>query len=315
MKTGDPFSAFLEDALSVPDFDLGDDLRQGLLTAAEAVSAPQVIELVTEESWEVSAFNWLLGERSSDSVLMDRLVSNSAFADAVAGQGRFLRSLRTALSQTTHPAESVRRNPFNRMRAMLTASMGIAAVMAWLLVVLMPFGLWKGPSSVAAGSASGDARSGHEKTVSGDSRIGTGSTRQVTGFAETTHRSAETGKLTSRENLESVRDGAGLLELDEATRLAARELYHEQHEVFSIDPIQSELGHEAVMASSMVQAGLASGSGGNGNWMFAPALISMDRSSFPGLNEGAVPEPSGLLLAVIGSLILLGRRRRPDQTI
>ncbi len=315
MKTHDPFTGFLEGALSVPDFDLGEDLRRRLLAAAEADSPPQVIDLVTEESWDVSGFNWLLGEKVSDPALMDRLVSNAAFADAVAGQISFLRSLRSALSQTTHLAESVRRNPFNRVRAMLAASMGLAAVMAWLLVGLMPVGLWNGSSGLAADSTPIGARPGHEKTASSDSHIGSGSTRQVTGFAEATHRSGESGKLTSRENLESVREGAGLLELDEATRLAAQELFQGPNGAFSMDPVQAELGHEAMMASSVVQSGLASSSGSNGNWMFAPALMTMDRSSFPGLNEGAVPEPSGLLLAVIGSLILLSRRKRPDQTI
>lgn len=315
MKTGDPLVGILEDALSVPDFDLGDDLRRRLLAAAEADSPPQVIQLVTEESWDVSGFNWLLGERSSDPALMDRLVSNAAFADAVAGQMRFLRSLRSALNQTTHLAESVRRNPFNRVRAMQAASMGIAAAMAWLLVAVMPVGLWKGSSRLAEGSTSTGANPAQERAVSGDEEIGSGSTRQVTGFAEATHRSGETGKLTPRENLESVREGAGLLELDEATQLAARELFQGQNEAFSMAPIQAESGHEAVMASSAAQAGLASQSGSNGNWMFAPALLSMDRSSFPGLTGGAVPEPSGLLLMALGSLMLLSRRERPDQTI
>ncbi|OYV07109.1 MAG: hypothetical protein CFE26_02745 [Verrucomicrobiales bacterium VVV1] len=312
MKTEGPFTDFLENALSVPDFDLGNDLRERLFAAADEVSTPQVIELVTEESWEVSAFNWLVGEQASDSVLMDRLVGNAAFAAAVAGQQKFLRRLRSSLRQPAPVAEPVRRSPFNRMRAMSIAVAGLAAVIAWLLVVLVPSGDLGASHAVAVGSTSERSQPVHDRPMGSDSRMASTAVSQVAGFAENTHRNQATGKLAPRRNLESVREGAALLELDEATRLAARELFQGGSETFGVVPVSTEPGDAAVMASSTSRSGEVSSFGNPGERMFTHALTAMDRSSFPGLNEGGVPEPSGLLLAAVGSLILLGKRKRPD---
>lgn len=312
MKTEDPFTDFLENALSVPDFDLGNDLRARLFSAADMASPPQVIELVTEESWEVSAFNWLVGEQVSDPVLMDRLVGNAAFSATVAGQQKFLRRLRSSLRQPAPVVEPVRRSPFNRMRAMAIAVTGLAAVIAWLLVVLVPSGYLGASHAVAVGSTSGKSQPVNERPVVKNARLASNSVTQVAGFAENTHRSEATGKLDPRRNLESVREGATLLELDEATRLAARELFQGRCEAFGVVPVSAEPGDAAMMASSTSRSGEVSSFGSPGDRMFTHALTAMDRSSFPGLSEGVVPEPSGLLLAAVGSLILLGKRKRPD---
>jgi hypothetical protein len=315
MKTEDPFTDFLEDVLSVPDFDLGNDLRARLLAATDEVSPPQVIELVTEESWEVSAFNWLVGEQPSDPVLLDRLVGNVAFSAAVAGQQKFLRRLRSSLRQPAPVAEPVRRSPFSLMRAMAIAVTGLAAVIAWLLVVLVPSGYLGASHAVAVGSTSGKSQPVSERPMASDPRLASTSLSQVAGFAENTHRSEATGELAPRHNLESVREGAALLELDEATRLAARELFQKSCEALDLVPVSPEPGDAAVMASNTGLSGESSSFGSSGDWRFTHALMAMDRSSFPGLSEGAVPEPSGLLLMALGSLMLLSRRRRADQTI
>ncbi len=315
MKIGDPFTDLLEDALSVPDFDLGNELRARLLAAADEVSTSQVIELVTEESWEVSAFNWLVGEQASDPVLMDRLVGNAAFSAAVAGQQKFLRRLRSSLRQPAPLVEPVRKNSFNRLRAVLVAATGLAAVIAWLLIVQETSGYLRASHAVAMGSTSGKSQPVSERPMPSDPRLASTSVSQVAGFAENTHRSEATGKLAPRHNLESVREGAALLEFDEATRLAARELFQGSSEALDLVPVSAEPGNVVVMASNTSRSGVASSFGSSGDWMFTHALMGMDRSSFPGLSEGAVPEPSGLLLTALGSLMLLSRRRRLDQTI
>lgn len=315
MNTGDPFTEFLEGALSVPDFDLGNDLRTRLLEAAEEETAPEVIELVTEESWEVAAFNWLVGEQASDPVLMDRLVGSAILAEALARQQAFLRKLKSALRQPTPLAQPVRRIPFRRLRSAWMASAGLAAVIAWLLVVLLPVGSWRHQGSVASGVSTEQTTAVHERLTSGNAAPATASVRQVAGFAESPRRSEGRTGLAARGNLESVREGSALLEFEEASQLAARELFEGSGGGFGIEPVTVEPGAEAILASNAPVSAKFTSFGNPGDWMFINGLASVDKSSFPGLNEGAVPEPSGLLLLAVGSLMLLGRRGRPDQTM
>lgn len=315
MRSDAPFTDRLEAALSVPDFDLGDDLRMSLLRAADEVSPPQVVKLVTAESWDVSALNWLLGEQDADPVLMDRLVGNTAFSEAVAGQQYFLRELSTALRLPVTVGEPVRSASFNRMRAMVIAATGLAAVITWLLVVLVPSGSLRASQVMAAATSPELAVTIHGKPVSGDGQpLGT-SVRSVAGFAERPQRSEAAGTGAAVGTLEAEREGAAVLKFEEATRLAARELYQGRGEAFGVDLVSAEPSVEAVIASNIVRPGEGSAFGGSDGWTFNHGQMSAEKSLFAGFGESLVPEPSGLLLVALGSLILLGRRGRRAQTI
>jgi hypothetical protein len=315
MRPDAPFTDLLEAALSVPDFDLGDDLRMSLLAAADEVSPPQVIELVTAESWDVSAFNWLLGEQASDPELMDWLVGNAAFTEAVAGQQKFLRKLSTALRPPVMVVAPVRGPSFHRMQALALAVTGLAAVITWLWVVLMPVGSVRVSQGVAAVSAPEQAATVYVKQASSDSRPLATSVRSVAGFAELPQCRDEAETVAQVSNLEAVRGGAGVLKFDEATRLAAKELFQGRGEAFGVELVSAEPHIEALIALNAARPGVGLSFGSSDGWTFNRGLLSADKSSFPGLGESLVPEPSGLLLVALGGLILLGKRERRAQTI
>lgn len=313
MKTGDPFTGLLEEVLSAPDFDLGDDLRLCLLDAAEEASGSRVIELVTEESWEVSAFNWLVGEAPSDPALMDRLVEVPAFLDAVVGQQKFLRRLKASLIQPAVLVEPVARRAFRPLRAMMMAAGGLAALIAWMLVVQMSTGPSRGGHAVAERSMATETDSSRDTFTSRETRKASTAVRHVQGFDEVSHHDEVTGKPLPKRDLDSVRTGVELLAIDEATRLAARELFQGGNAVFEVEAPLNESGMEMVLAASEIRPGERSVMG-TGQWGFVPALYSLDRSSFPGAGGSTIPEPSGLLLVAVGGTLLLCRRKRQGQT-
>ncbi len=307
----DPFMRLLEGSLAAPDLDLERGVREQLLAEAGKVPPPKVVELVTEEAWDVAAFDWILGEYSTDAALMDRLADDSVFATSVAEQLGFVRKLRLAMRPNLPVAAVPQRRKERPVALIRLITAGLAAVIAWMLVLTIPSGLSSGSRRSAAKSGSIE-KPLEQRVVKGlrESREVAPKERRVEGFAETPTRSRRVEEGGGWRDLDSVRKGADLLEFSEATQLAARELFSEGDPGFATASIPADPGMEVLMASSSGRHGSILTGEQGADWMFTRQLLANGQGLDTDLIGTTIPEPSGLFLIAVGWLALMARRRR-----
>lgn len=307
----DPFMRLLEGSLAAPDLDLERGVREQLLAEAGKVPPPKVVELVTEEAWDVAAFDWILGEYSTDAALMDRLADDSVFATSVAEQLGFVRKLRLAMRPNLPVAAVPQRRKERPVALIRLITAGLAAVIAWMLVLTIPSGLSSGSRRSAAKSGSIE-KPLEQRVVKGlrESREVAPKERRVEGFAETPTRSRRVEEGGGWRDLDSVRKGADLLDFSEATQLAARELFSEDDPGFANAAIPADPGMEVLMASSSGRHGSIFPGEQGADWMLTRQLLANGQGLDTDLIGTTIPEPSGLFLIAVGWLALMARRRR-----
>lgn len=325
----DPFLPMLEEALAMPDLELGHEMRHRLLAAAvsqdQAPAGGNVVPFVKQDG-EADAFQWLVGEREADHALMLRLTEDAGFFTAVSHERRFLHTLRRSLrTQIPVPAEvasvpaPVTAIPRRSYRAMAGA---VAALLA-LWLGLKAFDGVPGTSSgelavhapALSPAASRPPAAAHpvadEGMVAKVAPLVRG--RVKVSPAQEDSETPRVGEAITA-TVESP-DDAGttpLLEIAQAEKIAAKELFGGTvAQAFAALPGDVENG--LVASTGEIEGAQQSPDWGFWNNSLASNSLRGD-GSFSYVSDGdgslAVPEPGGAVLFSIGGVLLLIRRRR-----
>ncbi|MGC4015941.1 MAG: hypothetical protein QM755_15660 [Luteolibacter sp.] len=319
----DSFLDLLESSLEVPDFDLGDARRDALLAAAGgAVKAPDnVVPFPVVNDDEQAAFDWLMGERSADVPLMDRLVSRPEFFAAVVAQHGFLRELRAAMRiPAAHGTEQVAAVPGRGRRV---AGILAGAVAAAFALMLVPQVAWKKSGGTTATVVSGSEGKRSGASTGGSSSHGPTLAHPVatplSSQAETPASAVEVPVVARSEqggSTDTAPEGiTPVYEWKEALVAAAREEFGGAAPSFATAAIgdASTLDEQALAFGGRARS--ADGGSHEGFYAMTSDAGYMRNGWYHWAGAGddgnslTVPEPGGCLPVMVGCLLLWWRKR------
>ena len=314
----DPFEEFLEDAMAGPDLELGHDMRRRLLEAAvagEAIRGDNVVRMEREDPLAQAGFDWLVGETPAAIPLLSRMIGDRSFFARLEQDRRFLRTLRSVMRAGAEPTVPVVRE--RRFGLLVAVSAAAAlALAAGTIFFVQPQS--EGAPAMAAGSAGGAG--------------GVPASQKPVPAAGEAAPAGETAAVLEADSAPALapRDFGfmPLPEIDEVPAIAA--LGGSGQSMPSSDPLLP-----AQTGMALVPGGAEGVTGTDGpalslldenpepqlvsfadHGFFSDASIAMRGGAPPssslagGNHEASIPEPGTALPVVIGTLVLMLRRKR-----
>lgn len=331
----DPFEEFLEDAMSGPDFELGHEMRRRLLEAAvagEALEQDNVVRMDRSDPGVQEGFNWILGETDASEPLMQRMISDPSFLNALDGERRFVRTLRQVLVKPAEVAvPAARRRILPAVAASAAAAIALAAGTFFfnpggdrVVPVVVQSGTepQAKESRVSAPAPAMAAATPVEKTVEVavmDEPAATPSGPSVL-IPEEPARSVEeasavalitgSGQSVSPEDPVMEQGGGSSFSLNSLAALSAGDTGAPlQEAAYSLVDSDSDSGSQPSLAFHSDRGGMWD----NGFISGLPSSGGLNMSLIGGGKESTIPEPGPVLPVMIGMMVLFLRRNRKTK--
>lgn len=316
----DPFEEFLEDAMAGPDLELGHETRRRLLEAAvagDAIKGDNVVRMEREDPLAQAGFDWLVGETSAAVPLMSRMIGDRSFFARIEQDRRFLRTLRSVMRAGAEPMVPVaRKGRFGFVVAMSAAA--ALALAAGTIFFIQPESEGMPAMAASGGGGAGDAPASQKSAPASAEAV-----------AVPEGAAAEADSTPAPVPLDF--GFMPLPEIDEVPALAA--LGGSGQSMPSSDPLLSEqtgvalmpgraegtIGTDGLVLSLLDENPEPERTSFANHGFFDDASIAMRggpplTSSLAGGNhEASIPEPGTALPVVIGTLVVMLRRKRRQE--